>query len=210
MRRSMVTLALIALPFLASVSQAQGRPDQRDDKSEKEKSAKCEKGPSENANPMAREKGAGQQEDKGKHKGSEKRCSSSGEGTDPQPEPQPEPQPDPAPSPAPAGMAEIRGLVFVDLDGSNAFEAGEPAVAGWVINLTGPVSASMPTDGFGNFAFTALPPGTYQVCAQAVPGFTPVVPASGPGCPDGFGFSLTVPTSLPAQVFSNVNFGYKM
>jgi hypothetical protein len=210
MRRSMVTLALIALPFLASVSQAQGRPDQRDwSKSEKkEQPAKCEKGPSEQANPMARAKGAGSQEDNGKHKGQEKRCTASGDdtGTDPQPQP----DPDPAPTPAPSGLAEIRGMVFVDMDGNNTFDSGEPAVAGWSIDLSGPVNASLTTDGFGNFAFTGLPAGTYTVCAQSVPGFTPVAPASGPGCSSGFGFSLTVPSSMPAQVFSNINFGYKM
>ena len=205
MRRSMVTLALIALPFLASVAQAQGRPNQRD-WSEKKEQPKCEKGPSEHANPMAREKGAGQQQDNGKHKGQEKRCSTSGEGTDPQPTP----DPDPAPTPAPTGLAEIRGMVFVDLDGSNAFEDGEPAVAGWSIDLSGPVNANLTTDGFGNFAFTALPAGTYTVCAQSVPGFTPVAPASGPSCPSGFGFSLTVPANMPAQVFTSVNFGYRM
>lgn len=210
MRRSMVTLALIALPFLASVSQAQGRPDQRDwSKSEKEKPAKCEKGPSEHANPTAREKGAGSQEDNGKHKGQEKRCSSSGE--DPGTDPVPTPDPDPVPTPEPTtGLAEIRGTVFVDMDGNNTLDSGEPAVAGWAIELSGPVNASLTTDGFGNFAFTALPAGTYTVCAQSVPGFTQVAPASGPGCAAGFGFSLTVPASMPAQVFANVNFGYRM
>ena len=202
MRRSMVTLALIALPFLASVSQAQGRPDQRDWKSET-KQAKCEKGPSENANPMAREKGAGQQEDNGKHKGLDKRCSADDTGTDP------EPQPDPAPVPS-SGIAEIRGMVFIDLDASNAFESGEPAVAGWVITLSGPVSKTMSTDGLGNFAFTALPPGTYTVCAGSVPGFTPAVPVSGAGCSSGFGYSLTVPTLVPGQVFTSVDFGFRM
>jgi hypothetical protein len=100
--------------------------------------------------------------------------------------------------------------VFLDMNGNSTFDAGEPTISGWRLQLSGPVSANVMSDGFGAFSFTALPPGTYTLCATVVPGFTPVAPTSGPACTTGLGWSLTIPSATPDLILRDINFGYRM
>lgn len=61
----------------------------------------------------------------------------------------------------------ISGQKFNDLDGSGTKDTGEPGLAGWTIQLDkqpfGSVDATTVTDASGNYSFTNLGPGTYQI-----------------------------------------------
>ena len=65
--------------------------------------------------------------------------------------------------------SSIAGRVWRDADDDGVIDAGETLLAGVTIELTGTdvagnaVTRSVVTDANGNYAFTGLPPGTYQV-----------------------------------------------
>jgi cyclophilin family peptidyl-prolyl cis-trans isomerase len=67
----------------------------------------------------------------------------------------------------------ITGLVFVDANANGVKDAGEVAVPGVAVNLTGTTStgtaanASVSTDAAGAFTFQNILPGTYQVSASS-------------------------------------------
>jgi len=61
----------------------------------------------------------------------------------------------------PLGSNSISGTIFRDLNGNGIRENGEAGIAGWSVELTGPMIAT--SDAQGNFAFTNLPNGTYTV-----------------------------------------------
>jgi SdrD B-like domain len=234
MRRSMVIVALLAAPILARVSYAQERPTRPEQKSERDDARKCEKSKhSSTVSSMTRDQRADQRdehEDNGRHRALDKKCGNPppppapdpapAPAPDPAPAPAPAPAPDPAPAPAPAPeppppaayVGEIRGVVFVDMNTNNVFDAGEPTISDWSIQLTGPVSRTVMTDGTGAYAITALPPGTYTVCAAALDGFTLSTPSSGPSCPSGFGWSVTISdlTAAATATMNDINFGYRM
>jgi hypothetical protein len=110
----------------------------------------------------------------------------------PPPPPQPPPPPPPpAPSPtcgsAPAGggTVSIAGQVYLDA-------APWPGLAGWCIQLSGPVSGSVTTDASGNYVFSGLPAGTYTVCEVLQANYHETYPADGQACAGGFGYSMTL------------------
>lgn len=111
----------------------------------------------------------------------------------PPPPPQPPPPPPPPPTPAPTcgsapaggGTAEIDGQVFVDA-------SPWPGLAGWCVQLSGPVSGAIATDASGNYMFSNLPAGTYLVCEVVQPNWHQDFPSSGAACPSGFGYSITL------------------
>jgi protocatechuate 3,4-dioxygenase beta subunit len=78
-----------------------------------------------------------------------------------------------------AHLGSISGQVFFDVNGNGANDPGEMGLAGWTVNLTGPVSASMPTDANGSYLFSNLPPGVYTLTETYRPGWAETVPASG-------------------------------
>lgn len=62
--------------------------------------------------------------------------------------------------------ADIGDFVFHDLDGDGSFDAGEPALSGVEVTLTGgnlAVPITDTTDGSGNYLFADLDPGSYTV-----------------------------------------------
>ena len=67
-----------------------------------------------------------------------------------------------------------------------------PGLAGWCVELSGPVSATAVTDAFGAYLFLGLPKGTYTVCETVQPGWHETFPTSGPTCATGFGWTITV------------------
>ncbi|GAC1657811.1 MAG: hypothetical protein NVS4B3_24730 [Gemmatimonadaceae bacterium] len=119
------------------------------------------------------------------------------------------PPPPPPPPPAAVGIAEIHGSVYNDLNANGIWDLGEPGMSGWTVTLSGAVTATAVTDGAGAYAFTQLPVGTYLVCEVTRSGFTLTAPRSGAACPGGFGWSLTVPASLPFAWFGSIDFGVK-
>jgi cyclophilin family peptidyl-prolyl cis-trans isomerase len=64
--------------------------------------------------------------------------------------------------------AVLSGLAFVDTNNNGARDAGEIALAGIDISLSGPARASTRTDTNGAFTFFNLPAGTYQLERGAV------------------------------------------
>lgn len=66
------------------------------------------------------------------------------------------------PSVTPA-TAVLSGTVFVDTNGNGTREAGEIALPGVQVTLSGPVNASARTDAAGVFSFFNLPAGTYSL-----------------------------------------------
>ena len=68
----------------------------------------------------------------------------------------------------------ISGMLFNDLNGSWYYQAGDPGLAGWTVDLvdyydTSLVYATAMTDANGNYTFSNVGPGTYAVL-QEIPG----------------------------------------
>src|SRR5207249_9963307 len=111
---------------------------------------------------------------------------------DPPPPPQPPPQLPPPPSPtgcvqsqAGSGTASVDGQVFIDAD-------PWPGLAGWCVELNGPVSATAVTDASGNYLFSGLPGGTYTVCETVQAGWHETFPSIVPACAAGLGWTISV------------------
>jgi hypothetical protein len=107
--------------------------------------------------------------------------------------------------PPPPNSAEIHGLVFGDANANGLLDPGEVGIAGWLVSITGPVNATVATDALGNFTFTGLAAGTYTVCeASKFPYTVETIPTSGPACPFGFGYAVTL---TDGQVVRGLLFG---
>ncbi|HEU5262444.1 MAG TPA: hypothetical protein VFU41_13590 [Gemmatimonadales bacterium] len=96
-----------------------------------------------------------------------------------------EPLVPPPPPPPPAGTGEISGKVYHNID-------GRPGLAGWVVTLSGDVTASAVTDEFGRYAFTALPAGNHWVCLVVQDGWVQQQPTLPAPCVNGMGYTLTL------------------
>jgi len=83
------------------------------------------------------------------------------------------------------GTASIDGGVSVDA-------SPWPGLAGWCVELSGPVSATAVTDASGAYLFFGLPAGNYTVCETVQPGWHQTFPTSGPTCATGFGWTTTL------------------
>lgn len=113
----------------------------------------------------------------------------------PSPPPQPPPPPPPPPPPAPSGTcgSAPAGGGTVSIDGQVYVDASPwPGLTDWCVQLSGPVSGAVATDGSGNYHFTGLPAGTYTVCEVLQANWHQTFPADGPACPGGFGYSVTL------------------
>ena len=88
-------------------------------------------------------------------------------------------------SPAAGGTASLDGGVHVDA-------SPWAGLAGWCVELSGPVSATAVTDASGAYLFFGLPAGTYTVCETVQPGWHQTFPTSGPTCATGFGWTTTL------------------
>jgi len=109
--------------------------------------------------------------------------------------PPPPPPPAPAPScavsaPAATGTLSIDGRVS---------EGAEPwgVLAGWCIELSGPVRATAMTDANGNYRFAGLPDGEYTICERLdlQPGWVQSFPTpafGGVACPMGYGWTFSM------------------
>jgi uncharacterized repeat protein (TIGR01451 family) len=85
----------------------------------------------------------------------------------------------------------IGGYKFNDLNGDGVKAAGEPKLAGWTMtlyndnndpdNLLNNVVSSQQTDVNGDYNFTNLAPGSYQVCETVQAGWTQTLPGND-GC----------------------------
>lgn len=91
---------------------------------------------------------------------------------------------DPPPPPTTSGTGSLSGLILND--------ANNAPLSGWVVQLSGAVSATAVTDGTGSFLFSNLPAGTYTVCEEIPSGWVEAYPTSGTSCPTGFGYTYTL------------------
>jgi hypothetical protein len=116
--------------------------------------------------------------------------------------PPPPPPPAPGPScavtpPSTSGSASATGMVF-----RNA--SPWDGLAGWCINLTGPVNATVMTDANGRYAFTGLPAGSYVVCEVVQDGWRQTFVGGTASCPTGMGYSFALVTMSSFLDFGNV------
>jgi hypothetical protein len=212
MRGSIVVLALAVTPFVAQAQQH--RPhwvrhdmpaaSHRDDDS-KGDDKKCEDkqrgNPSENgAQHRADPRTKGNKDcDAGSNSGG-----SSGGGTTQTPPP-------PPPAPAPVGQTSLQGSVFFDVDKDGSFGPDEVGLAGWSVQVFGPMSASAVTDGNGSYTIAGLVPGDYTVCVMAPAGWAQTAPSvgTGPSCANATtGIAITAPALVGDVAYSGVDFGF--
>lgn len=71
----------------------------------------------------------------------------------------------------------LQGQKWNDLNGDGVRQGGEPAMAGWTINLS--TGASTVTDVFGWYYFNDLDPGTYVVTKMGQSGWEQTAPSGG-------------------------------
>ncbi|HLF15004.1 MAG TPA: glycosyl hydrolase family 18 protein [Bacteroidota bacterium] len=85
---------------------------------------------------------------------------------------------EPPPPPPPPDVPKIKGKVFFDGNQNRILDAGEPPMAGWTVNLTGPVTAEKLSDSSGSFSFEALPLGEYTVSMTSKTDWTQTYPVT--------------------------------
>jgi len=73
-------------------------------------------------------------------------------------------------------VTSIAGMVWEDLNGDGTKDIGELGLAGWTVNLEGPVTMSTTTDLSGTYLFSPLLAGTYIVSEQIVAGWLQTAP----------------------------------
>jgi hypothetical protein len=76
----------------------------------------------------------------------------------------------------PPQLGSICGSKFNDLNCNGQWDGGEPGLAGWTINLAGPVNTSVLTGAGGTYCFNGLPAGNYTVSENQQPGWTQTKP----------------------------------
>jgi hypothetical protein len=211
MRVPIVILALVATPFIADVSAAQGKSLAKGKKDE------CSK-------PGFR---TGHESIDWILKHFDKSCKPL---TTPPPPPPPAPTPPPvqAPPPAPAPDSvpsapppqppgtgtSITGVLFMDYDWGGMPSPDEPRLAGWTVQLikAGSVVKSATTDATGTYNFLDLAAGSYAVCVTPKAGFVQTWPTSASwnaaACPSGVGSLANVTMYDLNVMFDGVNFGY--
>jgi len=75
-----------------------------------------------------------------------------------------------------AGTGSIAGVVYNDANENMVQDDGEEGIAGVVIILSGNAIGQVKTDENGDYLFSKLPAGDYQVTKIALEGFTPTTP----------------------------------
>jgi hypothetical protein len=215
MRGSIVVLALAVAPFVARVSNAQGRSHavrhetpiaQQDDRSRgKSDEKKCE------------DRKRGNPSDNGLQHRADPRTKGNKDCDPPQdPPPPPAPAPDPAPAPSPdptpvptLGHTSVYGNVFFDLDHDNVMGPDEVGLSGWTVQITGPVTLTTVTDGNGAYSFTGLDAGTYLVCVIPPAGWSQTPIVGNPSCGVGlFGYSIDAPALAVDVSYTGIDFGF--
>ncbi|MCU0875254.1 MAG: hypothetical protein MUE50_23230, partial [Pirellulaceae bacterium] len=105
------------------------------------------------------------------------------------------------------------GVKFHDEDRDGVWDAGEPGLSGWTINLTGTsgagqaVNLNATTDGTGNYSFS-VPPGTYTVYETLQPNWVQMAPQAGAGIVVAPNLTLGYQVTLTSgQVDNDNHFG---
>jgi protocatechuate 3,4-dioxygenase beta subunit len=96
----------------------------------------------------------------------------------------------------------VSGDVYNDLNGDGLRQPGEPGLQGWTIDLlnsAGGVVATVTTDSNGNYTFTGVGPGTYQVAEVVQAGWVQTQPLY----PVNYMFTNKSGLNLQALVFGD-------
>jgi hypothetical protein len=99
-------------------------------------------------------------------------------------------------------LATVHGIAFDDTNHNGVRDAGEPGLANWVLNFTGPTSYRTTTDGDGNFTFTDIGAGAYTLSESAQVGWFQTIPLN-------YGsYSITMTSGLDTSgfIFGNYYF----
>ena len=99
------------------------------------------------------------------------------------------------PCPAPPS-GRICGFKFNDKNHNGVQDAGEAGMAGWTIQINGPLSQTTTTGQGGTFCFTNLPAGTYVVSEVGQPGWVQTAPPGGT-------YTVTLPPDALNLAFGN-------
>jgi hypothetical protein len=99
------------------------------------------------------------------------------------------------------GRGNIFGLVFDDRNGNGAKDPNEPGLSGWRVQLSGPGGIATLTDANGNYAFSNIAAGTYDVTVFLPSGWVQTLP------PGGAPRNVTVVTG---GTVSGVDFGTRL
>lgn len=94
---------------------------------------------------------------------------------------------------------KISGHKFDDVNGNGVWDAGESALSGWTISLSGPVSGSTTTDVNGYYEFTGLTAGTYTVSETVKAGWIQTKPAA----PGTYSAAITSGSIVTNRDFGN-------
>ncbi len=113
----------------------------------------------------------------------------------------------------PRGPNTIRGVVYDDLDANGIKNPSDPPVPGWKIMLSGELSDTTVTDAAGEYRFTDLPDGVYNVAEEhpagwvqtAPPGATYAIALSGGDVQSGKNFGNYQPGSVAGKKFNDQN-----
>ena len=122
-----------------------------------------------------------------------------------------DPTPPPSPDPVVLGHTQIQGSLFFDVDHDGFFGPDEVGLAGWTVQVSGPMTASAITDGNGAYTITGLTTGTYTVCVMPPAGWSQTAPSAGagPSCANGtVGISIEAPALVGDVWYSGVDFGF--
>lgn len=210
MRGSLVVLALAVTPLVARVSRAQD--DRRDDRREARVASRDDRDHDRDRDRDDDRKCKERRRVAGWEHARDERASPRGRGdkdcvNDPPPAPQPPPPPPPPPTTT--GTTSISGFLFHDLNTNGIFDVDEIGLAGWTVQVTGPVTQSTLSDGNGAYAFSGLPAGNYTLCVVPPAGWNQTLPMSGVACPNNsFGYSIVAPALAGDTAYSDQNFGF--
>lgn len=182
MRGSLVVLAVVALPFVAS---AQGHSPKRTDVPV---SAKCTVPGRGNSSNVASQTGTDNRVDPTTR--GNKDCV--------------------PPVAASTGHSSVTGTLYNDPDGIGSF-AGQYPLVGWTVQLSSPAGIQTAiSDGNGMYSFSNLNAGSYTLCVVPPGGWVNTGPASGASCPGpSFGYTIDAPAVSFDVIFSDYNFGFK-
>ena len=96
----------------------------------------------------------------------------------------------------------VSGSIYNDLDGNGLRGSGEPGLAGWTVDLedsSGNVLASVLTDSNGNYSFTGVGGGSYQVAEVVQTNWVQTQPQF----PTNYSFTTHSGVNLTALVFGD-------
>ncbi|MGA9115413.1 MAG: SdrD B-like domain-containing protein [Bacteroidota bacterium] len=96
-------------------------------------------------------------------------------------------------------LGSICGSKYNDTDGDGQWDIGEPGLAGWTINLAGPVNTSVVTGAGGSYCFNNLPAGAYTVSEVLQAGWTRTAPPP----PGTYAVNLLAGQTVVARDFGN-------